>query len=132
MTPPFLLIVDDDLEMAELIADIAQEVAIKPVIAPDAETAIELMEQHEFCGIFLDLVLPGKDGIDLVRRVNAFNNLIPIVIMSGFDGKYIDIASTFASGSGNLLLGTLMKPFTVSEATGFMLQMLDFRQDLQK
>jgi CheY-like chemotaxis protein len=73
-----ILVVDDNLDVAE---DIASRIAYfggEATIASTAQSALEILAQHptEYTGAVVDVVLPDATGYDLVREIR--NNNIPI------------------------------------------------------
>ena len=51
----------------------------------DGETALELLRKNKPSLIFLDIVLPGISGFDVLRRVrrSQYVGLVPVIVMSG-------------------------------------------------
>ncbi len=51
----------------------------------DGETALELLRKNKPNLIFLDIVLPGISGFDVLRRVrrSQYVGLVPVIVMSG-------------------------------------------------
>ena len=81
-----VLIVEDDRDVAALMARMLAEAGYNSEVAHDADEAREILRQkpNHFSAITLDLLLPGEDGISLLgalRRDAATHN-IPIVVVS--------------------------------------------------
>ena len=82
-------------------------------IITTCDTAMEglkLVRNDIYNLVLLDLIMPGINGIELLRRIKKINPDIPIVILSGYSSKssYSDVIS---NGAENVLL----KPFTTAE-----------------
>ena len=75
-----------------------------------AMEGLKLIRNDIYDLVLLDLVMPGINGIELMKRIKKINPDIPIVILSGYSSKssYSDVIS---NGAENLLL----KPFTTTE-----------------
>ena len=75
-----------------------------------AMEGLKLIRNDIYDLVLLDLVMPGINGIELMKRIKKINPDIPIVILSGYSSKssYSDVIS---NGAENLLL----KPFTTAE-----------------
>ena len=75
-----------------------------------AMEGLKLIRNDIYDLVLLDLVMPGINGIEVLKRIKKFNKDIPIVILSGYSSKssYSDVVS---NGAENLLL----KPFTTAE-----------------
>jgi CheY-like chemotaxis protein len=85
-----ILIVEDhpvDRKLAGLVLKISGH-AVTEVIS--AETAIEAVAKERYDVVFLDLCLPGADGLMLVRMLksNAANDHTAIVAVTAFEEKY--------------------------------------------
>src|SRR5258708_5742278 len=86
-----ILIVEDDLPSLELMAEVfsSLEADVRPL--SDSQKAAGLVDQEKFDGIFLDLEMPGLDGLELARliRKSSWNKSTPIVIVTGRDDRDI-------------------------------------------
>lgn len=91
-TPPAtILIVDDDERNRKLLDVFARADGHQTILAKDGEEALLLAASHMPNLILLDLMMPGMDGFDLVRRLkdNPVTQSIPLMIVSALD----DVAS---------------------------------------
>jgi len=82
-----ILVVDDDKNMTLILSEILKELGHEVATAHTAETAMELIESEEFYIVISDLQLPGMSGIDLLRFVKGFNNLIQVFIMTAHSNR---------------------------------------------
>jgi CheY-like chemotaxis protein len=80
-----VLIVDDHLPSAELMAVQLQSFGAEVTVCHQSGRAIQLVQDQGFDGIFLDLMMPGRDGFDVARTIRAsrWNERTPIVIVTG-------------------------------------------------
>lgn len=82
---PVVLICDDDERLRELM-----RVTLEPdydcVEAGDADTALELFRSVHPAAALLDVMLPGKSGIDLLREVRADASIAstPVIVVSAW------------------------------------------------
>lgn len=101
-----VLIVDDDPAICELLTEIIQEQSYYAVSAGSGEEALSAMEKDHFDLIFLDLVLPGLNGIDLLKTIKNMDRGSIVVVVTGHaDETMISEAMSL----GPLLL--IRKPF---------------------
>ncbi len=79
-----VLIVDDDGDARDLLAHYVKDLGGEVLLAGDGEEALRLAEQHRPDLITLDLMLPGMDGWEILRKLKANPILaqIPVVIIS--------------------------------------------------
>jgi len=115
MTKPLLLIVDDEPEMAEFVAEAAVSVGFDTLLATSSEEFQCFYMQNKLSGIVMDIVMPDMDGLELVTWLSENQCHIPIIFMSGYDKQYLQMADQIGIGQGCTVLGTLVKPFTREE-----------------
>jgi DNA-binding NtrC family response regulator len=79
-----ILIVEDELDMAENLREILEGEGARAEIAQSAEHALERLETDEFDGLISDFRLPGKNGVELLKEVRRRGSPVPVVLISGF------------------------------------------------
>lgn len=79
-----ILIVDDEKAVISLLKQAFTRAGFAVVPAESAEGALALLEQEEIFVMFLDLNLPGMNGIDLCRRVKKDNPLSIVFAVTGY------------------------------------------------
>jgi signal transduction histidine kinase/HAMP domain-containing protein len=81
-----VLIVDDELDIAELIADQLAPLDIECTIAASGAEAMERLRTERFDAVTLDILMPEMDGFGVLRRIRSDPDLraIPIVFVSVF------------------------------------------------
>ncbi len=84
-----VLVVDDEREIAELIASQLAVLDIQSTIVLDGEEALERLRSGHFDAMTLDILMPGMDGFEVLRKVRADRELsaTPIVCVSVFSGR---------------------------------------------
>lgn len=84
ITMPAVLICEDDADVAQLLCMMLREAGYRADIAVDALEAHRLIASQEYMAMTLDLMLPGKDGLTLIRemRADAKTRDLPIVVVS--------------------------------------------------
>lgn len=76
-----IMIVEDEPELAAVIADYARAAAYIPIVFGDGAEALAAIRREPPSLIVLDLMLPGLDGLSLCRAVRAFSD-VPIVMVT--------------------------------------------------
>lgn len=82
-----LLIVDDDVDIAELLADYFSNKGLKVKTAENGKIALEVIKIFNPDLILSDIKMPYLDGIGLLKEVIKINSDLPFVMMTGFDSK---------------------------------------------
>jgi len=80
-----ILIVDDSKTMVAALGRMLRENGFVILEAFDGEAALELLRKNKPSLIFLDIVLPGISGFDVLRRVrrSQYVGSVPVIVMSG-------------------------------------------------
>jgi signal transduction histidine kinase/DNA-binding response OmpR family regulator/HAMP domain-containing protein len=81
----YVLVVDDNKEYAEALKREIENEGFKSTVATNGEEALEILKKSKPALIFLDVVMPGMDGFQVVKRLQANEawKKIPVIIMSG-------------------------------------------------
>jgi DNA-binding NtrC family response regulator len=77
-----ILVVDDDVSIRKLLEKAFKKAGYVPVLAESAEEALEILEKETIHVMFLDLKLPGMNGIELYRKIKAKNPVTYIYSMT--------------------------------------------------
>jgi len=77
-----LLIVDDEVEIANSIQYVMNQEGFSTLLAHDGHKAIQLIEAEKPDLIILDLMMPGLDGYEVCRRVRANDRKTPILMLT--------------------------------------------------
>ncbi|MDE7297976.1 MAG: response regulator transcription factor [Lachnospiraceae bacterium] len=104
-----ILIVDDDENIAELIALYLTKECFETRIANDGEEAIRQYREYGPALILLDLMLPGIDGYEVCREVRR-SSRVPIIMLSA-KGEVFDKVLGLELGADDYM----MKPFDSKE-----------------
>ncbi len=73
--------------MRESIADWLKDAGYKVATAESGEEAIELIRQQQFGVIILDVRLPGKTGIRVLKDMKAFNPQIKSIVITAYPSE---------------------------------------------
>jgi len=84
-----VLVVDDEREIAELIASQLGAFDVQATIALSGEEALERLHSTHYDAVTLDILMPGMDGFDVLRQIRSDRELAstPIVFVSVFSGR---------------------------------------------
>jgi two-component system, OmpR family, response regulator MtrA len=104
-----VLIVDDDAALAEMLTIVLRNEGFEPVVCPTGDRALALLREHRPELVLLDLMLPGKDGIDVCREIRAESG-VPIVMLTAKNDT-VDVVLGLESGADDYIV----KPFKPKE-----------------
>lgn len=76
-----IMIVEDEPELASVVADYARAAGYAPIVFGDGAQALQAIRRAPPTLVVLDLMLPGLDGLSLCRAVRAFSD-VPIVMVT--------------------------------------------------
>jgi len=104
-----ILIVDDDENIAELVNLYLTKECFDTLIVNDGEAALNAVKTYQPNLILLDIMLPGKDGYEVLREIRRHSNL-PVVLLSA-KGEVFDKVLGLELGADDYI----MKPFDSKE-----------------
>ncbi|MGB0722797.1 MAG: response regulator [Gammaproteobacteria bacterium] len=76
---PLVLIVEDEAKLAALLADYLTNAGYTPHVIGDGDAAVDWIRAAKPDLIILDIMLPGRDGLDICRDVRGFSSA-PIIM----------------------------------------------------
>ena len=79
------MVLEDDPETNDLMSKTLDNFFADVQSALDGETALELYEKHQPDIIFVDIILPGKSGLDIAKEIREINPKQMIVVVSASD-----------------------------------------------
>ena len=106
-----VLVVEDELHLAEGLRFNLEDEGYVAEVVGDGEGATEklLQRKEPFDVVVLDIMLPGKDGFEVVSELRAARNYVPVLMLTA-RGRPEDVLKGFASGADDYLA----KPFDLS------------------
>ncbi len=106
-----VLVVEDEAHLAQGLRFNLEAEGYEAEVDGDGESATErlLRRKEHFDAIVLDIMLPGKDGFEVVSELRAAKNYVPVLMLTA-RGRPDDVLKGFASGADDYL----PKPFDLS------------------
>ena len=83
MSGPKVLLVDDEQDFVETLAERMQVRGYTVETAGDGEQAIAKATGGDFDAVFLDLAMPGLDGIETLKRLKAIDPELQVILLTG-------------------------------------------------
>jgi two-component system response regulator MtrA len=104
-----VLVVDDDTALAEMLGIVLRGEGFEPVFCTDGTGALEVFRASRPDLVLLDLMLPGRDGIEVCRQIRSESG-VPIVMLTA-KSDTVDIVLGLESGADDYVV----KPFKPKE-----------------
>lgn len=104
-----VLVVDDDLALAEMLGIVLRGEGFDTVFCSDGAQALAVFRETRPDIVLLDLMLPGRDGVDVCRSIRAESGT-PIVMLTA-KSDTIDVVVGLESGADDYIV----KPFKPKE-----------------
>ena len=104
-----ILVVDDDLALAEMLGIVLRNEGLEVVHVADGSSAMAAFRESRPDVVLLDVMLPGMDGIEVCRRIRGESG-VPIVMLTARTDT-VDIVVGLESGADDYI----MKPFKPQE-----------------
>ncbi len=104
-----ILVIDDDTALAEMIGIVLRADGFDPVVCDNGDQALEAFRRENPDVILLDLMLPGKSGIDVCREIRLESG-VPIIMLTA-KSDTVDVVLGLESGADDYI----PKPFKPRE-----------------
>lgn len=111
-----VLVIDDDRDHAESIVDILAMRGHQVEAAFSGEAGVKLFREENFDIVFMDVKLPGMNGVETFFEFKKIRPDARVMMMTGYSVEEL-ISQAIANGA----LGVLRKPFAIGE----LLRVLD-------
>jgi two-component system response regulator AtoC len=133
-----ILVVDDEAIIRESLRDWLSDVGHQVLMAENGSQALEIIEKEKPSIVITDLVMPGMDGIELLKRakeispglegivITAYGS-IPTAIAAMKEGAYDYIEKPFCPEKAELLIEKLVEHQRLIEENVSLQQKLDDR-----
>jgi CheY-like chemotaxis protein len=108
-----VLVIEDDQQFRSFLRELLQGEGFRVLEAEDGEQGWERLLAESPDVVLTDIVMPGKEGVELIQQIRARGLSLPVVAMSGgnmgFGERYLDVAGILGANA------TLNKPFSSGE-----------------
>lgn len=123
----YILIVDDNKDIVSMISNYISD-SYQVMNAYNAEDALRILEKQNISLIITDIMMPGKDGIELIKEIkqNKFLRYIPLIVISA---KITDSQQEEGIVAGADVY--LTKPFSISLLKSHINRLLTQKEDIK-
>lgn len=105
-----ILIIEDEKKIANFIRKGLLEVGFSPVVTHDGIDGLNLAINERFDAVVLDVMVPSKDGLSILKDLRAKRNAVPVILLTARSGPH-DIIEGLNLGADDYL----PKPFLIEE-----------------
>lgn len=110
-----LLVVDDEREFGELVKNVAEDLGYKVTVTENAADFMTSYKQNTPTNIVLDMVMPGVDGVELIGWLAQQKCQAEILVVTGYNPRYIELAEDLGGAKGLQRIQTLTKPASLAD-----------------
>ncbi len=87
-----ILVVEDDVSTNNVIAEVMNAEGFEVLRAYDGERALELFYENKADLVLLDIMLPKKSGLEVLKEIKSFSS-VPVVMLTAMGDEYTQIKS---------------------------------------
>src|SRR5579862_7649002 len=120
---PTILIVEDEAKMRRLLELNLGEDGFQTLSAPDAERALQVLQDSSVDLVVTDLKLPGMSGLEFLSALKRTHPAMPVIVMTAF-GTVETAVEAMKLGASDYVL----KPFSLAEMRMVVHKELDVRR----
>lgn len=110
-----LLILDDDPDICDFIRDVAQELGYAVLAPGHSSEFLPSLISFKPNAIFLDLRMPGMDGVEVIRALGDEGTDAQLVLATGEDRQILQTARLLAEQRGLKVASAVRKPILLSD-----------------
>ena len=127
-----LLVIDDEPFVRDALKRVLEASEVRVDVAADAESGLLQIAKQAYDLVILDIIMPGMDGVQLIRRLRADYPAISIIAisgggnfeLSGYRPEAVSTQAYLAAASSAGADGVLAKPFETDELEALVRPML--------
>ena len=110
---PKILVVDDDPRLRDLLRRYLGENGFNVFVAENGQAMNRLWMRERFDALILDLMMPGEDGLAILKRIRAAKDTTPVIMLTA-RGEDVDRIVGLELGADDYI----PKPFRANSSPG--------------
>ncbi|OGR89008.1 MAG: hypothetical protein A3A86_02845 [Elusimicrobia bacterium RIFCSPLOWO2_01_FULL_60_11] len=112
-----LLIIDDDIEASDLLRTFIEQNGHKVLQAYTAADGLKELASKKPDAVFLDIMLPDANGLDLLKQIKSRDKETPIIMVTGFKDAD-NVVRAFRQGAFDCLLKPYNYDYLMTDILG--------------
>ena len=93
-----IIVIDDESSIRKSFELALEDSEFEVNTASSGKEGLEMLKQGSYDLVFLDLKMPGMNGVETLREIRKRDKEIPVYIVTAFYGEFFDALSTMAEG----------------------------------
>ena len=90
MSQPRVLVIDDEESVRDAFADALEDMPYVVEAVSGGEEALAKAQSDPADLIFLDLKMPGMDGVEVLHHIRELDAAVPVYIVTAFHAEFLD------------------------------------------
>ncbi len=115
-----VLVIDDELVISKFVKRITEKMGCNFNNITDATTVGSALLAAKPEVIFLDLMMPDVDGVEVIKQLSDLKCAAKLILMSGLDQRTVSSVAEVARNGGLDVLGAITKPFQPGQIEGLL------------
>ncbi len=87
---PRILVIDDEQSVRDAFIDALENLPYVVETASSGQEAVEKAQGGPLSLVFLDLKMPGMDGVEVLQKIRALDDAVPVYIVTAFHAEFLD------------------------------------------
>jgi CheY-like chemotaxis protein len=108
-----LLVVDDEPDFIRVVSEVAADLGYAVHACAQSKDFRKVYAEFGPTHILLDMVMPDVEGFEIIRWLVKEGTRAKVIVATGYNPKYMDMAQLFGADGGIPSVTTLIKPVSV-------------------
>ncbi|GLQ07701.1 response regulator [Sneathiella chinensis] len=110
-----LLIIDDERDFGDYVGEVGKNLGYDVVVTDNASDFKKSYRETPPDVLVLDMVMPGTDGVELIGWLAKLKCTSRIIIVSGYNPRYVELAENLGDARGLSGIQSLTKPVKLAD-----------------
>ncbi len=110
-----IMVVDDQVGIRFLLKEILEREGYEVLLCANGKEALSVLHQHELSLVFLDMKIPGMDGLEILIQIRKYKPDLKVVVMTAY-GELVTIREAVELN----VVGYFTKPFDIDDIRLFV------------